>query len=84
MDWLLYSPDLNLIEYLWMQLKQWTHEHYPELNKMGTSEEAYQRLFQVIREGWKVISQKVIKKLIKSMDTRVNCILRTKGWYTRY
>jgi hypothetical protein len=51
---------------------------------MGASEEAYQRLFQAIREGWEAISQDAIDDLIKSMDTRVNAVLRAKGWYTRF
>jgi hypothetical protein len=50
---------------------------------MGASEEAYQRLFQAIREGWEAISQDAIDDLIKSMDTRVNAVLRAKGWYAR-
>jgi hypothetical protein len=50
---------------------------------MGASGEAYQRLFQAIREGWEAISQDAIDDLIKSMDTRVNAVLRAKGWYAR-
>ncbi len=51
MNWPSYSLDLNSIEHLWAQLKQWIHEHYSELNEMRASEEAYQRLFEAIREG---------------------------------
>jgi DNA-binding FadR family transcriptional regulator len=50
---------------------------------MGASVEAYQRLFQAIREGWKAVSQDAIDDLIKSVDTRVNALLCAKGWYTR-
>jgi hypothetical protein len=51
---------------------------------MGASEEAYQRLFQAICEGWEAIAQNAINDLIKSMDTRVNAVLCAKGWYTRF
>ena len=84
MEWPPYSPDLNPIEHLWVQLKQWILDHYPELNEMDESEEAYQRLFQVICEGWEAIAQDVINDLIKSMDTRVNSVIRAKGWYIRF
>jgi transposase len=84
LEWPLYSPDLNRIEHLWARLKQWIYKHYPKLNEMGASEEAYQRLFHAIREGWEAIDQDAIDDLIKSMDTRVNAVLRAKGWYTRF
>lgn len=78
LEWPPYSSDLNPIEHLWAQLKQWINEHYPELRTMGKSEKDYQRLFQAIREGWDDIGQEVVVNLIKSMDTRVNTVLNAK------
>ena len=83
-EWPLYSPDLNSIEYLWAHLKQWIGDHYSELVNMDKSEEDYQRLFQAIREGWEAIGQDAINNLIKSMDTRVNAVLLAEGSYTRF
>lgn len=67
MDWPPYSPDLNLIEHLWAQLKQWIHDQYPELNEMGASDEAYQRLFQAIQraEAWRQFSLQLRNTLTK-------------------
>jgi hypothetical protein len=42
---------------------------------MGKSEEAYQRLFSAIREGWDAIAQEAVEKLVKSMEDRVNAII---------
>ena len=84
MDWPPYSPDLNPIEHLWAQLKQWINDNHPELVDMGASEEAYQQLFRAIREGWEAIAPEAIEKLVKSMDDRVNAVLHAEGWYTRF
>lgn len=84
MDWPPYSPDLNPIEHLWAQLKQWINDNYPDLIDMGKSEAAYQRLFQAIRESWEAIGQEAIVELVKSMDTRVNAVLLARGSYTRF
>ena len=51
---------------------------------MSKSEKDYQRLFQVIYEGWDDIGQEAVINLIKNMDTRVNAVLNAKGWYTRF
>ena len=79
-----YSPDLNPIEHLWAQLKQWINDHHPELINMGKSEEDYQRLFRAIYEGWDAIGEEAMANLIKSMDNRVNAVIAAKGWYTRF
>jgi transposase len=83
-EWPPYSPDLNPIEHLWAVLKQWIHEHYPDLVDMGKSKQAYQRFFQAIREGWEAIGQEAINDLIKSMGTWVNAVIHAEGWYTRF
>ena len=83
-DWPPYSPDLNPIEHLWAQLKQWINDNHPELSEMGKSEAAYQALFLAIREGWDAIAPIAIEKLVKSMDDRVNAVILAKGWYTRF
>jgi hypothetical protein len=46
---------------------------------MGKSEKAYQQLFKTIRENWEAIAHKVIEKLVKSIDSRVNIMLDTEG-----
>lgn len=51
---------------------------------MGRTEQAYQQLFQVIRDGWDSIGQDVVDTLIRSMDSRVNAVIRANGWYIRY
>jgi DDE superfamily endonuclease len=84
LNWPPYSPDLNPIEHLWAQLKQWINEHYPNLVNMGKSEEAYQRLFLAIHEGWEAIGQEAINNLIKSMDIRINSVLNAQGSYIRF
>ena len=51
---------------------------------MGKSEEAYQNLFEAIRGGWTAIASKAIEKLVKSINDRVNAVLYSEGWYTRF
>ena len=84
MDWPPYSPDLNPIEHLWAQLKQWINDNHPELIELGKSEAAYQKLFTAIREGWDAIAPEAIETLVKSMDDRVNAVIQSEGWYTRF
>jgi transposase len=84
LEWPPYSPDLNPIEHMWANLKQWINDHHPELLNMGRSEEAYQQLFTAIREGWDAIREDVVADLVRSMDTRINAVIQAKGWYTRF
>ena len=51
LDWAPYSPDLNPIEHVWAYMKQWIHEQYPQLKKLGKSQAAYNELVRVIVEA---------------------------------
>ena len=48
LDWPPYSPDLNPIEHCWVHMKQWILDNYPELQELGESQEAYDRLAMAI------------------------------------
>ena len=84
LNWPLYSSDLNPIEHVWAKMKQWINKQYPQLKNMRESQSTYDELIRVIVEAWKAIPQDYIDKLIKSMDNRVNAVLKAKGWHTRY
>ena len=45
---------------------------------MSKTEEAYQQLYQAIRETWKVIPQEKIDLLIQSMDNGINAVRGAK------
>jgi hypothetical protein len=51
---------------------------------MGVSEQAYQRFYSVLQEGWESISQEKIDHLIRSMDERVESVRLARGWHTRF
>lgn len=65
-------------------MKQWTNQNYPHLKDQGGSQAAYDELARVVVEAWEAIPQEDIGSLIKSMDNRVNALLRAKRWHTRY
>jgi DDE superfamily endonuclease len=84
LDWPAYSPDLNPIENLWAILKQRLNSEYPELINMGKSQQDLDYFGQCINKIWHSIPDEIIANLIKSMDSRVQCVLDAKGWHTRY
>jgi hypothetical protein len=40
---------------VWAWLKEWVCDKYPDLKNMGASEQAYQRFYSVLQEGWESI-----------------------------
>ena len=76
LKWPGYSPDLNPIENLWTLIKK----------KVSTSNRTtLDELKQIIKEIWcTVIDQNVCKNLTDSMPSRIQKIIKNKGYYTKY
>lgn len=82
--WPPYSPDLNPIENLWKLLKEGICKKYPELSTMkknSTSLEALRKAAEVVWEG---LEEEVLERLILSMPRRLEAIVESKGWYSKY
>jgi hypothetical protein len=83
-DWPPYSPDLNPIEHIWWHLKNKVVELHPELEQMGTSEEARGALEEALIEAWDALDDSIIEACIMSMCRRRDAVLKAKGWHTKY
>jgi len=84
-DWPSYSPDLNLIEYVWVYIKRRLHRKYPDFrNTNGGPDQVKTRLAEVLPEIWEEIRKAYYDKLSKTMPNRAAAVIDSKGWYRRY
>ncbi len=83
-DWLPYSPDLNLIENLWKQLKDEIIQAHPEFLTMGNSDKDMAYLVVCTREAWEALAEEMLNKLALGMQKRVDAVKAANGWYTKY
>ena len=85
MDWPSYFPDLNPIKHVWRHLKEWVHEHYPELETLTSSDQIIkERMVEALQEAWAHLNDEFLEKLIESMEKRMKTIIRADGWHTKY
>ena len=76
LNWPGNSPDLNLIENLWMLLKRKVRQHNPK---------SPQELMYFIKRTWcNEISADVYQKLMSSMPNRLRNVIKNKGYSTKY
>ena len=84
-DWPPYSPDLNPIKHVWRHLKEWVHEHYPELETLtGSDQIIKERMVEALQQAWAHINDEFLEKLIESMKKRMKTVIRADGWHTKY
>ena len=74
-NWPPNSPDLNVIENLWSIVKRRVEEIQPQ---------SIQELIQTVFEIWEAIPDDLIRKLIDSMDDRMQKVVRLNGFPNGY
>ena len=72
------SPDLNPIETLWNKIKEYIHEHYPQIHR------SYPRLREAVIEAWESIPNEEVLELIALMPKRYRAVIEAGGWHTKY
>lgn len=81
-NWPPYSPDLNPIEAVWSEMKDYIENQYPELEDGRERSSAELRI--IILEAWDSISHNSLQYLIGSMPARCQAVIVAGGGATRY
>jgi len=70
-----YSPDLNPIEHVWVELEKRLHQQYPRIgDPVGRKQAVKKRLVQVLPLVWETIPEEFFEKLWKSMPNKVAAV----------
>ena len=77
MSWPAQSPDLNIIENLWLLLKR---KLQTRVGRIGSKED----LFREIQDIWQGITLDYIRSLYRSIPRRLLNVIRLKGHLTKY
>lgn len=83
--WPPYSPDLNPIEHVWAILKALFHKMYPDMWKeKGPKHIIRRRIEAGILRCWELIPSSYFDRLVESMPDRIEAVIASEGWYTKY
>lgn len=81
--WPPYSPDLNLIEYVWNWMKNYIQDRYWEA-VYNASKLTLTRLREIILEAWNAVPDSFIEKLYSSWQERCQAVINARGGPTQY
>jgi len=76
--WPPYSPDLNPIETLWDQMKDYIMKYY------GGRNMCYDQLRGAVRKAWNAITQEDLNTLINEIGVCCQAVIDAEGRYTRF
>jgi transposase len=82
--WPAYSPDLNPIEHLWWVLKRRMFKLCPQYNNYSRAQDEWDGFCEALKECWRSIPGKLIKRLIMSIPRRLAAVRKARGWHTKY
>ena len=77
MSWPAQSPDINIIENLWLLIKQ---KLQARVGRIASKDD----LFREIRDIWTEISPAYVQSLYKTIPRRLLSVIRLKGHLTKY
>jgi transposase len=77
LEWPPQSPDLNPIEHLWAALKR-------RLNRYERPPNGMIELWERVQVEWYKIDKETCLRLVESMPSRINAVLKSKGMWTDY
>ena len=83
-DWPVYSPDMNPIEYIQKAMKGILHWLHPEIHLLKNNQADIIQLKVWIHEVQWLVPQTLIDTLIRSIPNRLTILHKAKGWYTKY
>lgn len=81
--WPAYSPDLNPIEHLWWHLKKRMYKFYPQYSNYSVAQEQWDGFCKALKDCWRRIPGRLIRRLILSMPRRLDACRRARGWQTK-
>ena len=77
MEWPAQSPDLNIIENIWLYMKR-------ELQKSAVDIATKNDLLREIQSVWRNIELDYIRNLYQSIPDRLDNVIKMKGHLTKY
>jgi transposase len=76
-DWPANSPDLNLIENIWKQLKD-------NIQSQKVFPRTVGKLKAALSEEWENLDCSIFKDVVASIPQQINAVLKAKGGPTHY
>lgn len=65
-------------------MKAEIHRRYPDLQDAPNNKETLERLRIAAKEAWHSIDRSILRRLVDTMPHRVEAIIASEGWYTKY
>jgi len=80
-----YSPDLNVIRHVWIELELRHHRKYQDIgNTKGGPDNVKAMLAEVMPQMWQDIPHTNFEKLLKCMPDSIAAVIDFMGWYRRF
>ena len=83
LNWPPYSPDLNLIEYIWSWMRRYIQDHYFQVY-YDAKKISLEELRRIIQEAWDTIADSYIETLFESWYRRCQAVIDAQGGPTKY